>query len=199
MGRYRWLGLGLVIGALLAAPMGLGSCAPLRDLLGIAPPSVEKATPTVPARQPPTPPPAPARPAAPTPTPPGSVTQREAQSVVRAWFDALAAEDYQRMEELTTGSARTRTRQATETIRSEAEQRGVRIDLVVQRLDLSPGSRPRASEAVQASFDIQANAVVGPFSVTARTIEGSATFVVERVNGEARITDIQNVTGLPTQ
>ena len=181
------------------APINLGSCAPLRDLLGIAPPPVEEATPVAPTRQPPTPPPAPTRPAAPTPTPSGSVTQQEAQSVVRAWFDALAAEDYQRMEELTTGSARTKTRQATEAIRSEAEQRGVRIDLVVQRLDLSPGPRPRAGEAVEADFDIRANAQDGPISVTARTIEGSATFVVERVNGEARITDIQNVTGLPTQ
>ncbi|MGI5837789.1 MAG: hypothetical protein ACOX87_15040, partial [Chloroflexota bacterium] len=133
-----------------------------------------------------------------TSTPEPAVSQKQAETIVRAWFEALEAEDYQRAESLTTGDARRETQQLVETIEREADQRGVTEDIVVQRLELNPSqSQVDAGRAVRADFDIAVNAVAGPFTVQGQQFEGEATFVVGQVEGEMKITDIQDITGLP--
>lgn len=133
-----------------------------------------------------------------TPDPEPNVTQEQAESTVRAWFEALGSEDYQGAESITSGDARSYTRQLAETVQREADEQGVTADIVVQRLELSPSqAQTAAGRAVRANFDIAVNAIAGPFSVQARRFEGEATFIVEQVDGDAKITNIRDVTGLP--
>lgn len=132
---------------------------------------------------------------APAPTP--SVTPLEAEAVVRAWFDALAAEDYVGVERLTADNATLHTRALTDTLQHEASSQNVDIDIVSRRVDAKPGLRPERGEAVDTDFQIDINALVGPFSFTARQLLGTATFIVDSVDGEIMIVDIRDVTGLP--
>jgi hypothetical protein len=136
----------------------------------------------------------------PTPTSPAGLSQQQAQELVRAWFEAVAAGDYQGARGLTTGSAADQTGQIGDRIQSEASGRGITINMSIQRLDLSPAAQPAAGEqAVDAAFTIQVNAVKGPISIPAQTLQGSATFVVQRTAAGPRISAIQNVSGLPGQ
>ena len=174
---------------------GLAGCS-----LFVPAPIVAPATPTPaptatvrPSPTPTLPPPTPVQ----TPTPQASVTQEEAQGVVRAWFDALGSEDYRKMEELTEGDAQTATLGLTDTIQSEAGQRGVQLDMVVQELQLAQGQALSPGQGVRAAFMVDARAVVGPMSFSAQLSRGAATFVVDRVNGRPRITGIQEASGLP--
>lgn len=164
-------------------------------------PAREPATPTpAPAptvRPSPTPTLAPPTPLVQTATPQAAVTQEEAQGVVRAWFDALGSEDYRKMEELTEGEARAITRGLADAIQREAGQRGVQLDLVVLELQLAQGQALSSGQAVRAAFVVDARAVMGPVSFSAQLSRGSATFVVDRVDGRPRITGIQEATGLP--
>ncbi len=201
----RTLGKAFAIVTLLAAPVVFGGCRALGGFLGGTSPSAGPATPPVPSEQPSTPQvgqqPA-ATPAAPTPqaTPAQqpAVTQEQAQDVVRAWFEALAAGDYQRAEGLTTGNAQRQTRQMVDTLQREAGQRGVQVQLAIQRLDLGPAAQPPNGHAVHADFDINVNAIVGPMAVPARQLQGSANFVVEPTADGPKISDIRDVSGLPS-
>lgn len=128
-----------------------------------------------------------------------ALSQEEAQSVVRDWFDALAAEDYQRAESLTAGSATESTRQLVDTIQRETAQRNVAADIVVQQLELSPAAQPQAGQAVRSDFNIDVNATTGPFTLPGQNFQGSATFIVQQTENGAMITEIRDITGLPIQ
>jgi hypothetical protein len=155
------------------------------------------ATPTATATPvPPTPTPLPTATPVPSPTP-VSISQGEAQTAVRAWFDALAAEDYVAMEALTADGATLHTRGLAEAIQLEATREGVDIDIVTRRLEMQPGSQPQQGAAVDTDFLMDINVRVGPFSFPARQMEGTATFIVGRVDRDVKIVDIQDVMGLP--
>lgn len=191
---------------LVAIPVTLVACRAFEGLLGggRAPQAEAPSAPTQPQ---PTPIPPTATPQAtpiqPTATPQPAappqqaVSQEQAQAIVRAWFEALAAGDYQSAEQLTTGSAARQTRQVADTIQREAGQRGVQVSLSIRRLDLAPAPRPQMGESVHADFTIDANARAGPLAVPARTLEGGANFVVEPTATGPKISEIRDVTGLP--
>ncbi|GEM_PF-5312766 len=133
-----------------------------------------------------------------TAAPQQDVTQEEAQAVVHAYFDALAAEDFQQAEKLTAGEANRQTREISESVQQETAERGLDADIVVNRLEMNPDPiQPATGQSVRASFGAEINAVAGSFSVQAHQIDGEATFVVQRVDGETRITDVQDISGLP--
>lgn len=186
----------LVIAVLVAVPLLLGSCGAIGDLLA-GPRPVPTATPTPLPTATPTPTPGPPATPAAAPAPRVGVTQQEAQAVVRAWFEAMGDEDYQRAEGLTTGEAARGTRQIAETIQREAGQRGVQADLVVRRLELGPAAEPPAGQAVRADFDIDVNAVAGPLSVRVQSFSGAGTFLVQQTPEGPRIAEIREVSGLP--
>ncbi len=127
-----------------------------------------------------------------------AVSQAQAQALVRDWFGALQAGDYQRAQSLTTGSANQQTRTLTDTIQREATQRGVQATIAVNRLDLSPAQQPAQGQAVRAAFDISVNVQVGPVTVPARQFQGGATFIVQQTDAGLKITDITDAQGLPT-
>ncbi|HEX2987722.1 MAG TPA: hypothetical protein VHS06_06075, partial [Chloroflexota bacterium] len=200
--RWRSVGKAFAIAAVLAAPVVLGSCKSLSEMLrGTQQPQQPATTPA------PTPAPAPATPtpAAPPPTQAApattsgpvaaAVSQEQAQALVRDWFGALQAGDYQRAQSLTTGSANQQTRTLTDTIQREAAQRGVQASIAVNRLDLSPAPQPAQGQAVRSAFDISVNVQVGPVTVPARQFQGSATFVVQQTDQGLKITDIRDTQG----
>ncbi|MHB1162693.1 MAG: hypothetical protein ACYC3V_20520 [Chloroflexota bacterium] len=196
-GRMRSMGKALAIVALLSIPVAFGGCRALEGLLGGGrSPTPTEQRPAPQAAQQPTPvqPTATPQPAV---APQRAVSQEQAQAVVRAWFEALAAGDYQRAEQLTTGGATRQTRQTADAIQRETGQRGVQVSLSIQRLNLTPAPQPPAGQAVHADFTIDANAQAGPFSIPARTLEGGANFVVESTDAGPKITEIRDVSGLP--
>lgn len=183
-----------VVGTILVVA-GLGGCGAL-----LVPRQPSAATPVA------TPAPSPTPVATPTPVPlvplviptptPTPVTPTEAQSVVAAWFDAVIAQDYQTASDLTVGVAFDRTRQLSEGFARATG--GNRVNLQKQRLDLNTGyPQDDGSQQVMAAFDIQVNAQVGPISVGVQHLVGNATFIVQRVDGRTRITDVRDVSGLP--
>lgn len=209
-GQWRSVKRMLAAFAVLAVPIALGGC----QILGASEGQAATAQPAAAAsptatEQPPTPTaslstatPRAVTQATPTQTASSSlsVTQQQAQTVVSGWFDAVAAGDYQRAEGLTTGNATDQTKQIGGTIQSQASQRGVEINMTIQRLDLSPAPQPATGEqAVNAAFTIQVTAIKGPISIPAQTLQGSATFVVQQTSGGPKISDIRNVSGLPGQ
>lgn len=190
--------------ALLVTSMALGGCTIVESLVDtrtVRPDNTVK----VPRVESPTVPTPAATPEAMVAVPPPTstavtrarVAQDEAESVVRAWFDALGSEEFETALQLTTGTAEEQTRALEDTIRREADQRGVEIDLVVQSLELSPVPEAMNGRSVLADFDVQANVITGPFSIPVREYQGNATFDVERVDGEVKIVEIRDVTGLP--
>ncbi len=193
--RLRSMGRVLAMVGLFAVPLAFAACQTAAGQ-GTSPTETVPAATPAPTQQPtptPTPPPA-------TPTPVPGVTQEQAQSLVRGWFDAVTAGDYQKAQSLTTGNATEQTKQIGDTIQSQASQRGITIEMSVQRLDLSPAPKPAPDEqAVNASFTVQVIAVKGPLSIPAQTLQGSATFAVQPTSGGPKISDIQNVSGLPGQ
>ena len=199
---WRSIGFGLPVVLMLGASLLLSGCGllPVLPTQTVRPEASAQVQPTaapVPTPRPsPTPPP-PTPTLLPSPTPQPAVTAAEAESVVRAWFSALEAEDYLGMEVLTADNATLHTKALTDAIQLEAKRQSVDLDIVTQRLDVQPGARVRRGEAVDTDFEMDINALVGPFSFAARQILGTATFVVDRVNGEVKIIDIQNATGLP--
>jgi hypothetical protein len=209
-GTLRWMGRVIgrtsAIAGLLIVSLLVSGCGLFTATREVAPPPTQHAATPVeaagaqrtPTPVPPTPTPVPPPRATPIPAPtPVPVTQGEAQAVVRAWFGALAAQDYAAMEELTAEDATLHTRGLAEAIQLEAGRERVNIGIVTRRLELQPGLRLERGEAVDTDFHMDVNALVGPFSFTARQMPGSATFIVDRVDGDAKIVDIQDVTGLP--
>ncbi len=189
--QLRSLGRTLAVAVVFAAPLVFAGCRALGGQGGTT------GTP-VPTAEAPTPTPQPTP--EPTPTPAPQVTQDQAQGLVRDWFNAMTAGDYQKAQGLATGNAADQTKQIGDTIQSQASQRGVGITMQIQKLDLSPAPQPSAdTQAVNANFTIQVNATKGPFSIPAQTLNGSATFVVQATSNGPKISDIQNVSGLPGQ
>lgn len=181
-----------VLVVVLAAVLLIGSC----DWIPSAPAPLPTAIPA------PTPTPRPTATATPVagPMPATGVlhgaTQDEAQMVVRAWFDAMLGQDYRTAADLTVGAAADRTRELSEGFRRATG--GAPVRLVRQRLDLSPAPSPDGGgQAVRADFEVPVNAQAGPFVMEVERLRGSATFVVGRLEGRPRITDIRDVTGLP--
>lgn len=135
-------------------------------------------------------------PATPVPTVAPKISQDEAQTVVNAWFNSVLAQDYATASDLTVGHAADQTRALSEGFQRATN--GNAVQLAKQREDLSPGSpQGDGSQAVKADFDIAVNSQIGPIMVSVQRLSGSATFIVGRVGDRTRITDIQNVTGLP--
>ena len=182
----RLAGGGLIAATLLAGiPVGFGSCGIGGDGSGEGDQSSEIVT-------------APTDSYALQPT----VTQKEAESVVRSWFADLEAQDYQKAESLTTGEARQQTRQLVDTIRQQEQKNNVSLQFQVQKLDLQPASgvsTPQGGQAVRADFAAQIIAQRGPLRFPALDISGQATFVVEPTPDGPRISDVQNISGLSPQ
>jgi hypothetical protein len=187
---------GLLVASLLLSGCGLLPSPAERQPPATPVPAGAELPVVTPTPIPPTPTPVPSPTPAPAPTP-VPVSQAEAQAVVRAWFDALAAEDYAQMERLTSEDATLHTRVLADAIQLEAGRERVRIDIVTRRLETQPGPQLARGEAVETDFQMDVTALIGPFSITGRRMEGTGTFVVDRVDGEPKIVDIQNVTGLP--
>ncbi len=191
------MGATLALFAVVAAvPLIMGSCRVEGIAIGSQPseptvPPTAAEHPPVPAAIQPTLAPTTVPSAAPT------VTQEQAQDVVRAWFEALSAGDYQKAEELTTGSATGKTRRLVDTVQGEARQRGVQATMAIRRLDLSPGTTPSDGQSVRAAFDIDVNALAGPVSVRVQQLHGSADFLVQQTAVGPKISDIKDVSGLP--
>ncbi len=179
----------LAIGALVVVAAAIGSCGPFGSLSPASPPATQSPTPTV---QPTV------TPQIPVPTARRGVTQEEAQSAVRLWFDAIVAQDYAAAELVTSGNATARTKDLADGFRQATSGKGFDVGMHQQKLDLGPGHSVAAGQSVDSQFDIEVDARVGPFAVGSQEIKGSATFVVEMVDGQPKITDIQDVTGLPS-
>ncbi len=197
--RFRWTAVALVAALLFAAPLLLGGCSRSVELIGVTTalaPAAPVAASGIPTPEPPTT----ADPAATPASRWAPVTREQAEDVVRSWFKALAAGDYQRAETLTAGNGTTSTHMVTAPLQSQATQQGVQIQGMIRRLDLSaPESQPESGRAVHAEFDIDINALFGPAAVPVHTVEGGATFLVQQTDAGALISDIQDATGLPGQ
>jgi hypothetical protein len=133
----------------------------------------------------------------PAPTRGAGLSQEEAQAVVREWFEALRRGDYRGAENLTSGNAILITRGLEAAVQGESAARGAQVEMVMRQLLLDPGAPPPSGQAVDVTFDIQVNALLGPLSLAAQQVRGNATFLVDRVDGSARIVDVTNATGLP--
>ena len=202
-GGWRSIAKAFAIAAVLAVPVVLGGYGWLGWTLRGTPLQTTPTPPPTPAAQPTVPltaaPSGPTRAATPPPTPaPTGVSQGAAQGVVRDWFAALQAGDYQGAESLTAGNATHETRMMTDAIQREAGQRGVQASLAVNRLDLAPATQPAQGQAVRAAFDISVNVKVGPVTVPARQFQGSATYIVQQTAAGLKIADIRDTQGLPT-
>jgi hypothetical protein len=100
-----------------------------------------------------------------------------ATGAVRHYFDAFAKLDLPALSAATTGAAKAQTEALVEGLRSEARRHGVKVELRVARLEVTPPSGPDASR-VDASFNLDVVAKKSIFSVVARKLRGHASFEV---------------------
>ncbi|MBI3977880.1 MAG: hypothetical protein HY331_06820 [Chloroflexi bacterium] len=138
------------------------------------------------------PPEAPTAPAGPAAAATG-VSQDEAQQVVRAFFAALDAKDFQSARRLTAGQARETTDQIIGRVEAEAEARGV--DLVIQTTRLNLAVPPAIGKPanVDADFSTDVSGKIGPVVVPGQTFSGRATFTIDRVDGQIRIVQMSSL------
>ena len=141
----------------------------------------------------PVPSPAAARTATPSPVPLASspVSRQEAEGMVHDYFSAFDTESYDRLRSLTSGQARQATDAIIERLQQEERSRGVRADIRITRQEIVgvTASGPDGV-AVDTSFAADIYAGVGPLQIKAGSLSGRSTFVVQRVEGATRITEI---------
>ncbi len=99
---------------------------------------------------------------------------RLAPAVIRGYFAALERKDFGGALRLTTGGAQARTAHMLGTLERQAAAEHADVELRVRRLDLSPAS----VGPVQVTFDIDVIGRKWLFHKVARTLRGTARFLV---------------------
>jgi hypothetical protein len=133
-----------------------------------------------------------------TPTPsPIPVTEAEAKGVVVDFFTALDQDDYAKAVSKGSGQGRVQIQEMVAAIEGSARERGVQPDLEISNLTTDATTQSGAGRLVSSSFNAAAFAIAGPFRLPVSTANGSAVFLVERVAGEPKITEISSIEGLP--
>lgn len=115
---------------------------------------------------------------------------REAEEVVRAYFAAVEADDYDAARATTSGTARRQTDELIASIEQQEEEGGADADLRVADLMMGEPVGERDIQSIDASFRIQAyvSTFLGDFM--AEDIPSSASFQVARVAEGVRIVNI---------
>lgn len=117
-------------------------------------------------------------------------TAGEAEQVVRAYFAAVEADDYDAVRVTTSGTARRQTDELIASIEQQEEEGGADADLRVADLAMGEPMAGRGVQSIDASFRIQAyvSTFLGDFK--AEDIPSSASFQVARVAEGVRIVNI---------
>jgi len=173
----------------LLATLAVAGCNPLAFFAGNTrptPAAVQAVTPTAVVMPTPTPLPT----VTPTPTPVPGVSQSEAEQLVRSYFQALDNADYRQMQALTAGSARDTTDGLLNQVQQAEQANNVKITAQTKTLDVDGSQEQGTGRVVKAHFATDIVAQTGFFAVPARTLQGQATFLVQRVDGQAKIIQI---------
>lgn len=174
-----------------------GEASPTRSLAATH--SVTR-TPTLTPASTPTPTPASTPTSTPASTPTASpvpVTEAEAKSVVGDFFTALDQDDYEKAVSMGHGQGEEQIRAMVAAIEGSARERGVQPDIAISNLTMDATTESGAGRLVKASFNAVAYARLGSFRLPITSANGSAIFLVERIDGEPMITNISSVDGLP--
>lgn len=117
-------------------------------------------------------------------------TAREAEEVVRAYFAAVEADDYDAVRATTSGTARRQTDELIASIEQQEVEGGADADLRVADLAMGDPIEGPGVRSIDASFRIQAyvSTFLGDFM--AEDIPSSASFQVARVAEGVRIVNI---------
>ena len=127
----------------------------------------------------------------PTPMPPPAVSVDEAQALVRAYFAALENSDFERMRQLTDGQARETTDGVAGEVQRAEQANNVDLSASTKSLDCTGSEVRENGVALKTRFAIDIAAQAAFFRVPVRALEGEALFLVEFVDGQARITRVE--------
>lgn len=118
-------------------------------------------------------------------------TAEEAEDIVRAYFAAVDADNFDSARSYTSGVALETTNAVIATVQQQAAEQGVTVDLRVTRLDTAVLTAEGAVQPVKADFVLEpfVDMGFGPFSL--QQMPSSGTFLVARLPAGVRITDIQ--------
>ncbi len=125
------------------------------------------------------------------------VTEAEANGVVRDFFTALDQDDYQTAISEGSGTGQQQIRTLVDSIEKSAQERGVQPDLEITSLTTDATTKQGSGRLVSSSFTAAVYARAGPLRVPITSSNASAVFLVERVAGEPKITEITSIQGLP--
>jgi hypothetical protein len=125
------------------------------------------------------------------------VTEAEARGVVTDLFAALDQDEYDRAISAGSGLGEQQIRALVSTLQSSAGRQGSRADLSVSDLTLDNAGEEGSARLTKAAFGAAVYSRFGPLPVTLLSTRGSAVFLVDRVAGEPKITQIRSITGLP--
>lgn len=118
-------------------------------------------------------------------------TPEESVRVVRAYFAGVDADSYERMREQTSGQASGRTNELIgEILRQEGEV-GIDSDLRVTELDVSVQAAEGVLQPVSVDCEIAAYVDAGLINMKLRTVRSSATFMVARTPGGAKVVELK--------
>lgn len=181
----------LVVGLLLGSG-GLGLLTPEPPAqepdLVTAPAPVLQPTPTPATIA--TPPPTTTPQAMATLTPDSALTEAQARQVVDDYFQAINNEDFDTLLSLTTGQAENVTQEFTAQVQQLEQQYGVEAQLHVTRQVILEVEQVDTAWVVSTESTIETAGRTGLVPVPGPTYAGPATFTVEAVDGQPRITTL---------
>lgn len=186
------IGVSALVVALLLTSGGLGLLTPEPpaqepDLL-TAPGPVLQPSPTPATIA--TPPPATTPEAMATLAPEAALTEAQARQVVSEYFQAIDNEDFNTLLSLTTGQAENVTQEFIAQVQQLEQQYGVEAQLNVTRQVILGVEQADTAWVVSTESTIETAGGTGLAPVPGPTYAGPATFTVEPVNGQPRITTL---------
>lgn len=184
----------LVVTTLLLSTLLFAGCGEIRITVDTTP----APTPTPTATSTPTPTPTPSPTPAPTPTMATPVSREEGQQVVRDFFVALENEDAARLDQLVAGEGGDTVRAIVEEVRRQEEANRVKIIARTRTLDFVASEERGSAIALTTDYTVDLWARAAFVTVPVSPNEGQAVFVVDRIDGQPRITRIEGDLAVPS-
>lgn len=127
---------------------------------------------------------------APTATAKPRVDAEGAELVVRDFFAAVDAKDYDRLRDLTSGQARQTAEGISLEVQKAEQENQVTLTPHTSRLEVLGSEAASDGTQVRVGFTIEVMARAGFLSIPVRTTSGEAAFTVENVDGRNLIVNI---------